>query len=427
MSESNEHRKIKEIISNKLKEWFGCSIQEYPSSGHRLDVYAVTPDGISIAVEVIWSSSRANFYRDLNLVQGINADIKIVIANPNIIENDEFTRAFSKVAVEERKKGTIINGELFDGRKVLTDSEYINKIFKKEIFSYIEIARGYKIRPPITLKPPPIPKADEVQEILVSNLFPVREYPAKIYSSPTDVRLEREVFSVLGEEVANYPFILKEKKFYTFLNLSSPNNPFLPIINRNQIYEESTSEWIKSEEKRRDLIRLLNLSLRIHCTKRLKWLSYDKKHKRFIFQLKNGKENVFRWRAGERFADRCVAKPYIDKRSGKISFCRHYAAKINFMFLNGDLFLKIEPTVVFTRDGVNPLRSEKVAYYLSRWLAKQYNEQYLRLVRLWAKYLSRREVTITINVGEQRIIIDTIPVRAKTNFGIKEEDKPPFG
>ena len=84
MSESVEHRKIKDVISVKLKEWVGASIKEYPSSGHRLDIYAVTPDRISIYIEIIWSSSPQNFFRDLNLIQQSDADVKLVIASPEV-------------------------------------------------------------------------------------------------------------------------------------------------------------------------------------------------------------------------------------------------------------------------------------------------------------------------------------------------------
>lgn len=64
-SESYEHKRIKTLISEKLREWTGATLQEYQSSGHELDVFAVTPDGISIYVEVIWTNSLQNFSETL--------------------------------------------------------------------------------------------------------------------------------------------------------------------------------------------------------------------------------------------------------------------------------------------------------------------------------------------------------------------------
>jgi len=68
ISESFEHKKIKDSISVKLREWFGVSVKEYPSSGHELDIFAVTPDGISIYVEIIWSDTSTNFFRDMSII-----------------------------------------------------------------------------------------------------------------------------------------------------------------------------------------------------------------------------------------------------------------------------------------------------------------------------------------------------------------------
>jgi len=48
LPESTEHKTIKQVISTKLQEWTGATLEEYPSAGHELDIFAVTPNGISI-------------------------------------------------------------------------------------------------------------------------------------------------------------------------------------------------------------------------------------------------------------------------------------------------------------------------------------------------------------------------------------------
>jgi len=75
-SESIEHKKIKEIVCERLKEWTGATIQEYQSSGHALDVFAATPLGVTICVEIIWSGSRGNFFRDLSLIHNAERNVK---------------------------------------------------------------------------------------------------------------------------------------------------------------------------------------------------------------------------------------------------------------------------------------------------------------------------------------------------------------
>jgi hypothetical protein len=89
LSESEEHKKIKHLISTGLHKWTGASLKEYPSSGHELDVFAVTPDGISIYVEIIWSATSRNFYRDISMIQQSDAVVKLVVVGPGILSKED--------------------------------------------------------------------------------------------------------------------------------------------------------------------------------------------------------------------------------------------------------------------------------------------------------------------------------------------------
>jgi len=418
--ESFEHKRIKDLISNKLNEWLGVSIEEYPSSGHELDVFAVTPDGISIYVEIIWSETRSNFFRDMNMIQQSDADVKLVVVNPKILNKKEYVREFSKIVVSQRKIGFKIHGELLNGQRILEEPGYLDTEFKEIVLSLITQVRskgGY--HPPwAEFKPPEIPKVDRIPEVLLSNLFPLIELPSTVFSSPTYVRTESEVFGIL-KNTKIPPFILKRKKIYTFDNLSLSKSPFLPIIFKNNVSKEKIDEWIKNKDKRNDLIRLLNLSLRNYLLER-PYITYDRKHRRFICLLKEGKNHYFSWRARERFSRKALAKKVYGKNK-QLLYCMHQAASLRFIFIDDKIFLKIEPTVVFTEDGSKPFRYEKIASLMSRWIPKQFNEVYLNLVRFWAKYLSKLGTMITIPTGNQRIIISSEPAITKINVGISRE------
>lgn len=419
LSESFEHKTIKNIISEKLQEWIGASLPEYPSSGHELDVFAVTPEGITIGVEIIWSSTKQNFFRDLNLIQQSDANIKLVVASPEIISSHEYQREFSKVVISQRKMGIFMHGELIDGQKILEDSMFMETEFKEIIFGLIKKAASEGRPKMMKIVPAEIPKPDKVCEKLVPNLFPVINYPLKIFSASTNVRTEPEVFKILGAEVSEYPFILKNKKLYTFHNLKDPVSPFKPIISTEDVVEENVVDWMENISKRNDLIRLFNLALRIYCRKRNMY--YDKKHKRYFCLLKeNGRNNVFSWRVGEKRVKRTIAKKYCDKK-GRILYCRHYAAILRFMFIDDQIFLKIEPTIVFTTDGIHLLRSDKVSSLISKWLPRQYNDSYLKMVKFWAKYLSKLDVIISIPAGEHKIEVQATPMTIPIDVGIREE------
>lgn len=211
-SESEQHKIIKDIIGHHLKQWVGATLQEYQSSGHELDVFAMTPDGISIYVEVIWSASLQNFYRDMFMIQNSDANIKIVIANPKLLADEKCQRLFEKAAIAQRKFGVAMHGELIDGARVLTDKTYVESVVKAIILNLIDHVQKYgkTIGRPSEIALPEPQSADKVGEDLLSNLFPIVSFPTTIYSSPTRARRVRDVFRTLGPIVENYPFFAKE-------------------------------------------------------------------------------------------------------------------------------------------------------------------------------------------------------------------------
>lgn len=203
--ESVEHKTIKDMVYNKLQEWFGASLPEYPSSGHELDVFAVTPDGISIGVEVIWSPTESNFYRCLNLIQQSDACIKIVIANPKIISNPKYQREFSKAAIAQRKTDVLIYGELIDGQRILKDRMFIETELKDILFDLVQKAPRGLMKKTIEISLPEIPKPDKIREQLIPNLLPVKSYPSEIFNAPTDLKTEPEAFRKLGPTIQTTP------------------------------------------------------------------------------------------------------------------------------------------------------------------------------------------------------------------------------
>jgi len=422
-SESVEHKKIKDLISAKLKDWAGASIEEYPSSGHELDVFAVTRDGISIYVEIIWSDSLQNFFRDMSMIQTADADIKLVVVSPKILRNEKCQREFEKVAISQRKLGFAMHGDLIDGTIIIENSGYLEKKFREIVIDLINHVQKYGkvIGKQIEFQPKEPRSVDKLKEQLLSNLFPVIKFPSSIFSSPTDVRKVAEVFKRLGPAIADHPFLPKNKRLYTFDNLRNPSSLFSPIISKNDITEEQTSEWLRDSDERNDLMYLFHLSLEKYCKKR--GLYFDKKHDRFVCQLKDEKDDTFTWRAGSKIVSRKVAKRVFGK-SGNHLYCTHYAADLKFMFIDDKLFLKIEPTITFTSDGYHPIRIEKLASLMSRYLSKQYNNTYLSLVRFWAKYLSKLDVTISIPAGEPVIEVSVNPIATPVSVGIVNETVP---
>lgn len=111
MPESSEHKHIKEVLRKFFSE-FGVAINEYPHWGFETDVFSVTLSSITLMVETIWTTSKQNFYRDLTIVVSQDAQIKVIIVNPDILVNPELVRHFEKIKVSETMKGYSIIGML---------------------------------------------------------------------------------------------------------------------------------------------------------------------------------------------------------------------------------------------------------------------------------------------------------------------------
>lgn len=127
MSETPAHKEIKELLQVKLGQWFGASISEYPSSGHELDVYALTPEGVSIYIEIIWTHAITHFLQDMNILQQSDADVKLVIGSHEIVNDAKMQREFTKVAISQTKLGKCIYDEILDGNTILSDKGYVER------------------------------------------------------------------------------------------------------------------------------------------------------------------------------------------------------------------------------------------------------------------------------------------------------------
>lgn len=130
MPESMEHKRAKEILREFFAENYGPAINEYLDSGFEMDVFSVLLPNLKIMVETIWSTSKQNFYRDLTIVLSSDAEIKIVVANPKILEDKDAVRYFERIKVSEATKGYSVIGMLGWNS---SDESSVLKTLKNEI------------------------------------------------------------------------------------------------------------------------------------------------------------------------------------------------------------------------------------------------------------------------------------------------------
>lgn len=132
-----------------MKDIYGIGLKEYPSSGHFNDVFIITPNRIEIFVETIWTSTKSNFQRDLNILHRSTASVKILIVNPNILKNTSLRKDFEKTRISERQRGIAIS-DMIDGSQILNDPEFVNVRFVeivKELVNDVQMKKGPLISP----------------------------------------------------------------------------------------------------------------------------------------------------------------------------------------------------------------------------------------------------------------------------------------
>jgi hypothetical protein len=155
LPETNEHKTIKEIVLKSMQELFEAGLIEYAHTGHVNDVYVVTNEGIKIFVETVWTSTRSNFERDLNILHRSDADVKLLIVNPEILAKEELFRSYEKTKLSERAKGIAISN-MIDGSQIIRDPNFVKNMFQKivqELVSTIRERNSQSKRPSSDIKP----------------------------------------------------------------------------------------------------------------------------------------------------------------------------------------------------------------------------------------------------------------------------------
>jgi len=224
MTESEFHKKIKQKIYQKLRDWYGASIPEYKHEAHELDVYAVTSNGISIYVEVIYDSSHGHFRDDLLIIERSNADIIVVFVHPKILKNDNRVKEYEKTLISKRKNN-IKMSHMLNGELALNDENYVNYDLKQIIDIYILEIQSNRLY---------LNKFNELKyelETIYSPLFAILHYLPEQVEEDVIVNYEsqnprfdwvinyydKKTKEKLDNIIEKYGYLLKQKLYYHWL------------------------------------------------------------------------------------------------------------------------------------------------------------------------------------------------------------------
>ena len=264
---------------------------------------------------------------------------------------------------------------------------------------------------------------DEMNEQLVSNLFPVTYFPRYIWSGPIGTLTHKDVFKHLRKKIKGITpvFLIKEKRLYSFWNLNYDNCPFKELLVAINIEKESIKPWISNTDKNNWLIELFNAALRGHC-----WdlnLRYDRNHSRFFFPPLGGEDRTESWHTGKRQSTRKITARHTKGKSKQI-FWAHRALQAKFMNINNDLYLQLVPVWAFTSDGQTPLTGKEVGSFSTKWTAKEYNLSVFYNIRFWSSLLAKKSSKISMRLGNEKLDVDITPSVIELPVGIDGDYYP---
>jgi hypothetical protein len=205
----------------------------------------------------------------------------------------------------------------------------------------------------------------------------------------------------------------------SFHDLDDPDGLLSVLVEQDTAEVIPTTDLTTTDEGRKLVISLLNMSLQRHLQGR--GLQIDNtQSSRFFFPPKEEKPHTVTWRPMRNVAMRTVAKPY--ERKGKCLGWVHQAAEIRAVFFASQWFIMIRPTRLITEDGYRVKGGPDVSRVVIRWLGQERNIHVLYHVRFWTVMLRRWPgPTITVKVGDQFMEIRPVPAFVQHAYGLKHD------
>ena len=251
---------------------------------------------------------------------------------------------------------------------------------------------------------------DKVQDVLLGNLLPVASLPRTIWSAETAARKKGEVFAQVEHAEG---FILKDKRLYTFGDLTVSGTALRGIVDTKTVQTASRHEWFIQPDRSRWLMNLLNRYLAGYLSRLA--IKQERRGRYFFRPHKDGTDRMWENPGDPR---RAVAAKKTNQTDGG-HFWVHHAARIKFKRIGNGVFLMVEPTYLFTSDGQNPLEGQETGKLAIMWGGRQKNVDILRNFAFWIRTMSNGSPKITIPTGSEPIVVAAAPATARLGWGVK--------
>ena len=253
---------------------------------------------------------------------------------------------------------------------------------------------------------------DAVQEPLLSNMLAVESHPTTIWSAETPVRSPRVVHTAVPDAP---PFELRQGRLYTFADLTDRHIALRTVINPGTVHSERVESWKADPDRARWLVALVNRAVRGHL--RGLPIRFDRDQGCFFFLPQQGADR--RWKNGK---DRPVAVAAKKTRpSSPDHFWIHHAARLQTRLIGNGLYISVEPTYAFSKDGGRLVRATWTGSLKRNWSGRERNAAILRRILFWGRTLAQGRKQIRIDSGAHPLIVSPVPALASASFGLADD------
>lgn len=221
-----------------------------------------------------------------------------------------------------------------------------------------------------------------------ANFLEVLKLPQTIFHAATNLRYVRDIDSSKNEHW--FPkFLLHRERLWTFYDPSNPKHNLTQFIEQGTTEEMNLEEFVELNNGTREVVRMLNDCIADHFFSI--GLRVDTAKKRAYFTKNyDGTPKEIKYQARLKKATRTVAKPRTNKVTGKTYYWEHKSIWYSFERIGQNWYLFVNPSYVFTIDGVKLLlKSERVNILSTKRASRDYNMNIHNDITFWASYISQ--------------------------------------
>ncbi len=265
---------------------------------------------------------------------------------------------------------------------------------------------------------------EEIHEVLYSNLFEVKNIPAKVYIGIAKHKSFAELIKTLRlvhpeQKYFQLKYRQYEDKIVTFANLTNPMDVHSEIVQRDKILQESVVNWLEDPDKKKIIISLLNKEFTAKAERQ--GLCYDNKTKKFYYTMPSY-ENERKEEWATRY--RGVQKKQVAKKMWSDKLKRfvysHGSIRARVIMIDEKFYLMLNPTMMITNDGSTPMIGMKTGTIITAQTYRVYNKQQLNNILFWINKLGDGNNVLVI----KDFVISNKSVQTSMEVGITWDIPP---